>query len=106
VGCIDQMLAWQQFALGESRVNARKSGTISLSRRSCFYMGNHMWGVLLTGFGQVDFIADPGDAPLRAVAGFGIMRRGDTFPGRRKCLLGTPLNRLSCQVILLFPDLP
>ena len=87
-------------------MNAGKSTTISLGRRSRFYMGNEVRSSLVTRFCEVDFIPDPGHAPLRAVAGIGIMRRCDAFPGRRQCLLGTPLKWGSLQVVLLFPDLP
>lgn len=61
-------------------MNVRQRYTVRLRGWGRFYLSNQVWGVVLAGFGQMDFLADPGNVPtLGTVAGFGIMGRGDAL---------------------------
>src|SRR5579884_3736737 len=64
IGRINDMLTWEQFSLGESLMNTGKGTAISLGRWSRFHMGNQMRRHLVTGFGQMNFVPNPGHTAL------------------------------------------
>ena len=64
-------------------MNARKRHIICLRGWRGFHLGNQVRGVLLTGFGEMHLVANPGNVPtLGTVAGLGIMGRGDAISRR------------------------
>src|ERR687893_311713 len=70
------------------------------------HWGDEMGLVVLTRFGQVDFVAHPLDAPLRTVPSLWIVGGSDHLGGRGPLLHRTPAQRPRRVGVLLPPDPP
>ncbi len=94
-----QVARLQVFMDRIHRVNVRVGGVDGM------HVGNEMGRIVITSFGEVDFVAHPVASPFVTVTGFDV-KRGLDQPGGGWHLLSLTLTQLIInQDILLHPDL-
>lgn len=93
VAGVDQMLAGQEFLVGQRRVDGVEGVDVLLGGRGGQHVHDHMGQVVVAGFGLVDLVADPlGLSRAMAETSLGIMR-GDDFGPRPGHLLRGRVRR-------------
>ena len=103
---IDQVHPWQEIPAGQGLLNDRQLGLVGVGRRCRLHIGNQVRGIRLTGFGDLDGVADPLPAPLGAVAGLHVIRGVDGDGRWREIPRRTPRHGRVGARELLQPDLP
>jgi hypothetical protein len=106
IAFVDQVLRWQQLARRQRRMDDFNHVVVWRRRRCGLDLDDHMGGVCLAGFREVDRIAHPLDAALRAIPGLYVIGRGDERCGRGHLFHVAPDQGVIDIARLLGSDLP
>src|SRR5438270_10264684 len=104
IACIEQMLAGGEVRLLKIGMDRFGHGLIGGGCSGCSHMRDEMRGILLTGFGEMHFIARPPRLALCAIACFWIIGRGDELVALRKILIAAPVDLALDPDVVLDPD--
>jgi hypothetical protein len=74
ITAVEQMRARQEITIGQVLLDGRSHDAIGRGRRCRQHLGDELWVVIITGVGQVNPLADPGDTALSTIPGFWIVR--------------------------------
>ena len=89
----------------EIGLNGSRQGHVLGGRRTGADLGDQTRLLRITGFGEEDFVARPGEVALDTVAGFCVKRGVDALRRCGHLLLFAPSDRLCLPIELLHPDL-
>ena len=103
---IEQVRVGEEITLRQVSLDGRPHDAIRGRRRGGHNPRDEVRLIILTGFGEVDLIADPSDATLGAIPGLDVIRGGDQHGGRQPLLYPPPAQRPRWVRVLLSPDLP
>src|SRR5450755_660054 len=95
------MLRWQQIALGQGLLNHFRHVVIGRGRRRGLYIDDQVRSVRIACLCQMDFVADPFQSTLGAVARLRVVRRSNELSRRRhiRYLSPTQLARLPSKLL-------
>jgi hypothetical protein len=74
IAAVEQVHAGEEVALRQVLVDGGAHDAIRCGRRCGDHLGDEMGLVIITGFGEVDLIADPLQVTFRTVPGVSIVR--------------------------------
>ena len=83
---------WQQIAFLQGGLNGGHALAVDLQRGRRLDVGDEQGGLRLTRFGEVHLVAQPGGAPLFAVAGLRVVRRDQPLGHRGQIRFGPPAH--------------
>jgi len=101
---VEQMLAWSEFRFLKICMDRFGHHLIGGRSRGCGYMRDEMRTILITRFGQMDFVPSPPRLTLFAVACFLIVRRIDEESGGSNIVIASPLNLTIHPAVILDPN--
>jgi hypothetical protein len=104
VPLIHQMLAWEQVSRLQGRMHHRPHMVVRGGGRRGLDIHNQVGRVRVTGFREVDFVPDPLQMALGAVARIGVIEGGQLVGCRRHLLDLPPAQLPVLFTILLTPD--
>ncbi len=100
---VDDMHRWQQRLRLERRVDRWRHLPVGGGGGRGFDVGDERRAVILTGFGEMDLVPDPGGRALLGVMGVQIVGRADAPGGGRQLLARPPPQHPILDRVLLDP---
>jgi hypothetical protein len=101
---VEQVLAWGECRFLKISVDRFRHHLIGDRSRGRRDMGDEMGTILITGFGQMDFVPSPPRLALFAVAGFLIVGRIDEESRRSNIVIASPTDVTILPIVILDPD--
>src|SRR6266487_3503131 len=98
------MLAWGELGLLKIGVDRFGHCLIGGGSSGGGHMRYEMRGILLTGFGEMHFVARPPRLALFAIASVRIIRRVDELVARRKIVITSPVEPTLDPGVVLEPN--
>jgi hypothetical protein len=59
IACIDEMVLWKQFPLGQTRMDCREDSLVTEGSLPGLDMGDQLWSIFLTGLSEMHLEAHP-----------------------------------------------
>ncbi|SQD94650.1 hypothetical protein FMEAI12_2700006 [Parafrankia sp. Ea1.12] len=103
VAGVDGVFGGQQTTAGEVGVHDRGRLLVGDGGGGGLHVGDHVWGVVVAGLGEVDLVADPARPVFDPVACVKVIGRGQPASARREVLVLPPDHLRPGAVVLLDP---
>ena len=105
IACIQKMFVWKKSFLRECVLNWSGKLTVGHSRWRGFYVSDHMKFVVITRFGDMNFVSRLDNGAFIAIMGFWIIRRVVAHSCWRQIFCFAPTKVSIIGVVLKHPTL-